>query len=245
MAPSGGQICNKCKRCHVVAKFNPSHGANFWVRCASGNVSTSFWHCLHLSSKFWTEKQLFRYAVFDGWSFILHGMNLFFRMKWSVFTRLFNVILPPPTLRARRGQLIASWGISVLYWAAIQCMCNMCIQCNRFNCMELILLYIILSLTSCSQPASSSEGPCLPRIWPPTTFSIFAQMFALRSSGGRGAAKCNTSTTGKAIVPGNPQVDTCFNWPKEWQLAKLTQIATDYHFFHMSEKIKHWPGFIA
>ena len=35
MAPSGGQIC---KRCHVVAKFNPSHGVNFWVRCASGNV---------------------------------------------------------------------------------------------------------------------------------------------------------------------------------------------------------------
>ena len=25
---------------HVVAKFNPSHGVNFWVRCASGNV---FW----------------------------------------------------------------------------------------------------------------------------------------------------------------------------------------------------------
>ena len=38
VAPSGGQICNKCKRCHVVAQFNPSHGVNFWVRCASGNV---------------------------------------------------------------------------------------------------------------------------------------------------------------------------------------------------------------
>ena len=23
---------------HVVAKFNPSYGVNFWVRCASGNV---------------------------------------------------------------------------------------------------------------------------------------------------------------------------------------------------------------
>ena len=32
VAPSG------CKWCHVVAKFNPSHGVNFWVRCASGNV---------------------------------------------------------------------------------------------------------------------------------------------------------------------------------------------------------------
>ena len=38
VAPSGGQICNKCKRCHIVAKFSPSHGVNFWVRCASGNV---------------------------------------------------------------------------------------------------------------------------------------------------------------------------------------------------------------
>ena len=26
---------------HVVAKFNPSHGVNFWVRCASGNVYIS------------------------------------------------------------------------------------------------------------------------------------------------------------------------------------------------------------
>ena len=25
--------------CHVVAKFSPSHRVNFWVRCASGNVS--------------------------------------------------------------------------------------------------------------------------------------------------------------------------------------------------------------
>ena len=23
---------------HVVAKYNPSHGVNFWARCASGNV---------------------------------------------------------------------------------------------------------------------------------------------------------------------------------------------------------------
>ena len=35
VAPSGGQIC---KWCHVVAKFNPNHGVNVWVRCASGNV---------------------------------------------------------------------------------------------------------------------------------------------------------------------------------------------------------------
>ena len=41
VAPSGGQICNYCKWCHVVDKFNPSHGVNFWVRCASGNVSSS------------------------------------------------------------------------------------------------------------------------------------------------------------------------------------------------------------
>ena len=26
------------KWCHVVAKFNPSYGVNFWVRCASVNV---------------------------------------------------------------------------------------------------------------------------------------------------------------------------------------------------------------
>ena len=83
---------------------------------------------LHSSSKFWTREQLFRYAVFDGWSFLLHGMNLFFRMKWSVFTRLFNVILPPPTLRARCWQLIASWHLRLVLgtWTATQCMCNMC-----------------------------------------------------------------------------------------------------------------------
>ena len=38
MAPSVGQICNLCKWRHVVAKFSPSLGVNFWVRCASGNV---------------------------------------------------------------------------------------------------------------------------------------------------------------------------------------------------------------
>ena len=44
LAPSGGQIC---KWCHVVAKFNPSYGVNFWVRCAAGNVYLirSLWKC--------------------------------------------------------------------------------------------------------------------------------------------------------------------------------------------------------
>ena len=40
VAPSGGQICDKWKWCYIVAKFNPSHRVNFWVRCASGNVLT-------------------------------------------------------------------------------------------------------------------------------------------------------------------------------------------------------------
>ena len=38
VASSGGLICNLCKWCYVVAKFYPSHGVNFWVLCASGNV---------------------------------------------------------------------------------------------------------------------------------------------------------------------------------------------------------------
>ena len=64
VVPSDGQICNYWKWCHLVAKFAtytsgaiwcpknatnasgamlllnliPSHGVNFWVRCASGNV---------------------------------------------------------------------------------------------------------------------------------------------------------------------------------------------------------------
>ena len=58
MAPSGGQICNKCKRYYVVAKFNPSHGVNFWVRCASGNVYLcvlSFFVCFVFSILTWTH----------------------------------------------------------------------------------------------------------------------------------------------------------------------------------------------
>ena len=50
VVPYGGQICNLCKWHHLVAKFatnesgaillfNQSYGVNFWVRCASGNVS--------------------------------------------------------------------------------------------------------------------------------------------------------------------------------------------------------------
>ena len=37
VAPSGGQLCSKC--CHVVAELILSHRFNFWVRCASDNVS--------------------------------------------------------------------------------------------------------------------------------------------------------------------------------------------------------------
>ena len=83
---------------------------------------------LHSSSKFWTREQLFRYAVFDGWSFLLHGMNFLFLMKCLVCTRLFNVILPPLALRARCWQLMASWAVASPSWTghqvhhAIQCM---------------------------------------------------------------------------------------------------------------------------
>ena len=42
VAPSDSQICNLCKWCYVVAKFDPSHGVNFWVRCASGNALQCF-----------------------------------------------------------------------------------------------------------------------------------------------------------------------------------------------------------
>ena len=56
VAPSGGQICNWCKWRHAVAKFSPSLGVNFWVRCASGNVFSSwcfqsrfFWGFCHNS----------------------------------------------------------------------------------------------------------------------------------------------------------------------------------------------------
>ena len=38
VALSGGQICDECMWCHVVAKSIPSYGINLWVRCASGNV---------------------------------------------------------------------------------------------------------------------------------------------------------------------------------------------------------------
>ena len=64
VAPSGGQICNKCKWCHLVAKFGTNASCAIWwpslelmqvepplageitqaldaipwVRCASGNV---------------------------------------------------------------------------------------------------------------------------------------------------------------------------------------------------------------
>ena len=31
---------------HIVAKFNPSDGVNFWVRCASGNVFLTCIKCL-------------------------------------------------------------------------------------------------------------------------------------------------------------------------------------------------------
>ena len=68
MASSGGQLYNFCKwrhlvakfatseneaiwwpnlkSCHVVAEFSPSHGVNFWVRCASSNVFKKALFCV-------------------------------------------------------------------------------------------------------------------------------------------------------------------------------------------------------
>ena len=77
VVPSGGQICNKCKWCHLVAKFGTNASCAIWwpnlelmqvepplageitqvldalpwVRCASGNVfcffSLQFYHTCH------------------------------------------------------------------------------------------------------------------------------------------------------------------------------------------------------
>ena len=33
--------CATLVECHLGTQFNPSHGVNFWVRCASGNVLQS------------------------------------------------------------------------------------------------------------------------------------------------------------------------------------------------------------
>ena len=48
MMLSGGQICSQSKKCHLVAKLSLSHGVNFWVRCASGNVCYACRKDLHL-----------------------------------------------------------------------------------------------------------------------------------------------------------------------------------------------------
>ena len=67
--------------CHVVAKFNPSHGVNFWVRCASGNVSRHFPYSRDfvfspVSGHFWTEV----------------GSGLLRASKREKFTRGFSIV---------------------------------------------------------------------------------------------------------------------------------------------------------
>ena len=73
VAPSGGQICNQCQWRHLVAKFgtNTSHGVNFWVRCASGNVY-SFWRCSSQEFHTWTGRILRNHGISRD------GTNLFF-----------------------------------------------------------------------------------------------------------------------------------------------------------------------
>ena len=72
VASSGGQICNECKWCHVVAKFSPSHGVNFWVRCASGNVFTfALW-----IFTFYYHKTLWKWCSFLTHSLTLNGRTI-------------------------------------------------------------------------------------------------------------------------------------------------------------------------
>ena len=67
VAPSGGQICNRCKWCHLVAFGTNASGilllageitqvkeAIAWVRCASGNVSL-----IHAKFRVWNPKKVF------------------------------------------------------------------------------------------------------------------------------------------------------------------------------------------
>ena len=69
MAASGGQTCNQCKWCHVVAKFNPSHGDNFWVRCASGNVSLCDPVCWSIKIDFCVTQMMLPIFVVCGQKF--------------------------------------------------------------------------------------------------------------------------------------------------------------------------------
>ena len=59
-----GQICNKCKWSYVIAKFNPSHGVHFWVRCASGNVFTESVPFNLVSWKFCTPPVIFTQCIY-------------------------------------------------------------------------------------------------------------------------------------------------------------------------------------
>ena len=63
----GGQRCNLYKWLHLVAKFasNASHRVNFWVRCASGNVSKLGYQVAPLASiEHWATHQVTALSFF-------------------------------------------------------------------------------------------------------------------------------------------------------------------------------------
>ena len=78
VVPSGGQICNWCNWCHVVAKFNPSHGVNFWVRCASGNVFS-------ISAVIKKLKWPIGISKWSGVHNELNGEEICMEQKWNRF----------------------------------------------------------------------------------------------------------------------------------------------------------------
>ena len=110
--PSGGQIYNYCKwchlvvkcatnasgviwwpifqlmpYCHVVAKFNQSHGVNFWVRCASGNVS--------LNQGIRVLKLHFKSECYDWWEMCNHQREIRRIFNILFFTENVKMILKP------------------------------------------------------------------------------------------------------------------------------------------------------
>ena len=89
VVPSGGQIFNWCKWRHLVAKFaiNASHGVNFWVHCASGNVYFNLFVFFYLIFFFFFISRLFIFLKFNTLNILSFQLFYFF------FTfRLFDLL---------------------------------------------------------------------------------------------------------------------------------------------------------
>merc|ERR1712037_813007 len=112
VAPSGCQICNQCKWCHLLAKFaiNAS-GAIWWLNVELMQVAPSggqFCKWCHMVAKFVTKASIATWCPkLEPMLIALHVGQICNQCKWhSIAGEITQVLDPIPWVRCASGNVL-------------------------------------------------------------------------------------------------------------------------------------------